>query len=1324
MVNWRSHIQADKEESVHLIVLPDAMVTSSSLVQDKLELANLAIPLDAVLPEHKDLLYACVAKHLRIQPSDIAQVKILSKRVDATDKSNVHFVVSLGISLISESLELSLFSDTDSVASIWSRRSGGSSAYGTIPYYSPGNALVRPLHTKPASKIYIIPDVFLKLNTKEPIVYGNDIASFIAALYLSKSGFTPTVLVAPFDKNLDAKDSYFDGWIDVHEETGLTQLVFNLLTEFGISEEVRVEAQPYVSFTDYLNFTQRVIGELKNAGVHVYSDAQILDIHFSAGVFCGLDFQYKCAGEGESTRHDACTVAGERSGAGTEHDEGECARTDDRAAHDEGTEHDAHAGTSEGSEHETISISANTLLFSPKSVQKHDYELLARCGFKLSQKPFPLGILFDFAPDVIEKGLYGSAAGHLALQSKYYRLGTATKNGDLAVMSNGAILIDLDVPHEYSKSALDAFDYQQRLKEDFTWVKNETPFLADFRKKTDENITRKLDAALDSFESLIPGLLAKNTPIKEVQVGVAGPVSVCEPVDAFSAVDGFVSSEHALGLEGFNVFSQNGVIVFGEGCGRQNRFMGAALSGVYAARKCVSRASCIDLNLLLDSKDATPSASTAQSHPAMQAQQTQAIPETQAQQTQTQEDLIFQTTKTFTDANNNEYEYIELNEKAVRIKSCKPAGLSLSMPVSIDNKTVLELDKRTFYDACNLEELVLPASLRQLLFGALSPLRNLKKLVMPAVLINFEVRALSSLSSLEELYLPDMLEKIPGNLLSACSPRYLHIGANTSAVGDNSFTHTKIKRVEVDARNPHLSSDGQALYSKDGTQLIAMVAAVENYTVLETCTCICHKAFAIHEQIRKVTFPDKLEHIEDFAFFRSNICEFTAPESLCNICTRAFAQCKNLNNVALNDNLKSIGDEAFFATPLQALNLPHSLMRVGKSFCNEAQLVNGQLAPKITLDERNETLFLDNEHAIYAKAPDGFLLMSFLDATIGSYNVLTGTVEIGANAFSGKQKLLYVVIPKSVKIIRKDAFKNCSSLRAVEGLEGVCEIEDGAFEGTNLDAINIPASLESFTENLFVIHNRGSRTPADVIPNINIDPDNERIFTKDGFICANGFGGEVVAMLYVGRQACAMFPECVNVVGPHCLAGAQHITKLVLHDGIRKLERGWTRSHSKVSCVEVHLRETTFQGRSGFKFYFPTHRGGLDDIRKAFDSCTIDIPTIFARSDEAMYWSHDLFLRSWNAVDRLIDPFMLSSVDKGKYEQLLKNHLQETFKEFITHAYLEGFVRLQELGYLTRDNIVDVIEMATEAGCVEVAGYLLELRRSAFGYDIMSDYDI
>lgn len=176
------------------------------------------------------------------------------------------------------------------------------------------------------------------------------------------------------------------------------------------------------------------------------------------------------------------------------------------------------------------------------------------------------------------------------------------------------------------------------------------------------------------------------------------------------------------------------------------------------------------------------------------------------------------------------------------------------------------------------------------------------------------------------------------------------------------------------------------------------------------CRSIGDYAFALNENLKYVTFGDRLESIGSSAFYKcSNLQEVTFTESIKYIGDRAFYKCENLATVTLNNNLTELPEYAFaYCTNLGSIDIPDSIEKIGKGAfynCENVQILK--------LGKNLKTI------ADYAFS--GLSLVEEL--------TLTDSIEsIGNFAFKGLKNLKFLIIPESVKIIGQHCLYGCSNL--------------------------------------------------------------------------------------------------------------------------------------------------------------------------------------------------------------------------------------------------------------------------------------------------------
>lgn len=228
-----------------------------------------------------------------------------------------------------------------------------------------------------------------------------------------------------------------------------------------------------------------------------------------------------------------------------------------------------------------------------------------------------------------------------------------------------------------------------------------------------------------------------------------------------------------------------------------------------------------------------------------------------------------------------------------------------------------------------------------------------------------------------------------------------------------------------------------------------------------------------NSELQYVELAEGITSIGDNAFDGiTNLKKIIIPSTVTTIGSYAFRNCTSLEEVVFkrdkdgNSGLTEIGIYAFQKTALVNVVIPKSVVKFRYyAFyqCPELKKVEFEAGSAITVFYANSSSGIgttsDARH--FAECPK-------LETVI----LPDGCTSIPKTMFENSG-IKYITIPATVTGIWKDAFKDCSALETVtfaknaEGGTAITAISEGAFTGTGIKSIAIPATVKTFGTNVF-----------------------------------------------------------------------------------------------------------------------------------------------------------------------------------------------------------------------------------------------------------------
>ena len=270
---------------------------------------------------------------------------------------------------------------------------------------------------------------------------------------------------------------------------------------------------------------------------------------------------------------------------------------------------------------------------------------------------------------------------------------------------------------------------------------------------------------------------------------------------------------------------------------------------------------------------------------------------------------------------------------------------------------------------------------------------------------------------------------------------------------------SSLQAYKVAEGNPDFSADNGVLFSKNKDILYFYPIAKPDatYNIPPTVKVIADKAFQGASRLTSLVIPTSVEEINSQAFrqnYRLASVKFSEPSRLTKLANYSFWTCPSLKEVTLPSSITNIGKVFLACDSLETINVPANakLTTIEEdAFKSNINLKHFNFLGECPLTTIEKNAFANLKKLTTFKMPKTVTDIQ-LNAFSGCSNLATVEFDpnadiqkIGAGAFAdcGLQR---ISIPKKVKEIAKEAFRNCAVLKKIEVTEFTTSIDPEAFK--------------------------------------------------------------------------------------------------------------------------------------------------------------------------------------------------------------------------------------------------------------------------------------
>ena len=359
--------------------------------------------------------------------------------------------------------------------------------------------------------------------------------------------------------------------------------------------------------------------------------------------------------------------------------------------------------------------------------------------------------------------------------------------------------------------------------------------------------------------------------------------------------------------------------------------------------------------------------------------------------------------------------------------------------------------------AKNVAEYTVPAGVKEMASYGIAGNGNMTSINLNEV-TKVEISAIVDIAKLKKI-------KLPKDIKKAGLSKGAFEGCNA------------LEAYEVAEGNTDFSAEGGVLFSenKEILYFYPLAKPDETYTIPSTVKEIAAKAFQGATKLTSLVIPTSVETIQEQAFrqnYKLASVKFCEPSKITDLSAYSFWQCPKLTEVTLPSSITEIGKVFLQCENLETVNVPANaqLKTISENaFATNKKLKKFNFQGNCNLEAIEANAFANAESLESFNFPKTVTKIG-RNAFTGCTNMATATFAddadiqvIGEGAFADCG-LTSISIPKKVKTIEREAFRNCKALNKIDVTEFTTDISPEAFKYCDkLTDINVSKKNEVYS---------------------------------------------------------------------------------------------------------------------------------------------------------------------------------------------------------------------------------------------------------------------